>query len=119
MRQQAPAFHCRGSESTGRKRDVAADGVGVRIYRAGRLRRAGIRVDADTAEITAEAGLEEGERVRIERLTRGAQHLIHDGRRNYRPARPRGGAMQAGPGAVLFFLLFVVAHVAVAIRSEE
>jgi hypothetical protein len=78
---------------------------------------AGVGVDADIAEVVSEAGLEEGLGFRIECLARRAKGFAYD-RWNLLRSRRRGdGAMEAGTGAVLFFLLFVVGCGAVAGRA--
>jgi hypothetical protein len=60
------------------KHDMAPNGVPQCIDRPRRLRGLWVRVNADLAEVVSEARLEEGPRLRVQRLARRAQNIVDD-----------------------------------------
>ena len=93
MRQQAAPRRRPGRVAAGAEDDVPAHGVGERLDGARRLGRAGVGVDAHTAEVVAEAPLQRRADGRVERPSGGREHLVHDPRR-HGGARPGGLAEQ-------------------------
>jgi len=80
MRQQVPTHACSRHVLLHRKSDIFAHRIRQRIHCPCRFGRPCIRVDADAAEVVAEAGLEEGAGGGVERLAGRAQYFVHDGR---------------------------------------
>jgi hypothetical protein len=75
--------------------DIIADSVCPCVYRPSRFRSLPIGMDLHITEITAEARLHEFARRRIERLSRRAQHFVHDRRRGGGAVRIGGAPLQA------------------------
>jgi hypothetical protein len=77
--QEVAALQRRRGVSAGRKDDLLTDRVGERVQCLSRLCRQGIGMDTNTAEIAAEAALEIGASVLIERLARKVNDIVNNG----------------------------------------
>ena len=78
----------------GLERDMRADGVGPRANVLNPLASLRVSVNADLAEVVAQARLQLGTRGGIQRLARRVQHLV-DGRRHDRRRAGGGGALES------------------------
>jgi hypothetical protein len=80
--------------------DVRADGIRARVHRLGRTARIVIAMHAHAAEVVPETRLHELARLAIERFSRGPQDVVHEGRRDRRPIRGAGRALEHLPHRV-------------------
>jgi hypothetical protein len=94
MRQQPLADRGVRGIRVGPKNDLCTGRIGEAVDLPGGLGRLGVRVNANGAEIVFEARLEIGTCRRIQRATRGVQHLMNERGRLTHRSLGRIGALR-------------------------
>src|SRR6266513_1863748 len=105
--EEGAARVCGGRILTGGENDVRAGSIGMSVDGAGRVGGVRVGVDADIAEVVAEARLEEGACGGVQRMARRAENVTDDAGN---VGWSGGGGSATANGGLRLFLLALFTH---------